>query len=410
MSLEVRTCPPERFAELLRAAEVAFSEDASDDLIERVKLIADPSRWVCALDDDRIVATAGVFSMRLSVPGGELPAGGVTWVTVQPTHRRRGILRQMMRSMIDDCHTRGEPLAMLWASEAPIYQRFGYGLATYSTNLDADLGATRFTREWPVEGNFRLLPAGQGRELVAPVYDAVRSQRAGFPARPPQWWIGELPLADKDAKGGEVKRLVVYETDSGVEAYAIYKTKADWNIKGTQGIVTVSEAIGSTPRGQRAIWRYLFDLDLMRKLHTWRLPPDHPVLLLAAEPRRLGITLGDGLWLRIVDAKAALEGRRYGLDGDASGELTIELSDDYCPWNAGLWRLEVHDGRASVAPASGEPDVRLDANDLGAMFLGGFGASQLASAGRVEEGKRGGLSRADRLFLTALAPWCPMEF
>jgi predicted acetyltransferase len=411
MSVEVRTCPPERFTELLKTAEIAFSEDVADDVIERVRAMSDPERYVCALEHDRFVATGGVFSQTLSVPGGgELAAGGVTFVTVVPSHRRRGLLRQMIRLMVDDCHERGEPLAMLWASEASIYQRFGYGLATWSVNLDADASAAAYTRPWPVRGTFRLIPAGDGRDLVAPVYEAVRRQRAGFLARPPEWWVGALPLADKDAKGGEAKRLVVYETDAGVEAYAVYKTKVEWASGESNGTVLVDEAFGSTADGTRAIWRYLFDIDLMRRLRTWHLPPDHPVLTLAAQPRRLHVSMGDGLWLRILDVKSALEGRTYGLAGDSSGRVTLELADEYCPWNAGRWTLDVEAGRARVIRATSEPDAALDANDLGSMLLGGFGASALAAGGRVTELRGGGLAAMDRLFVTALAPWCPSEF
>jgi predicted acetyltransferase len=77
------------------------------------------------------------------VPGGELPTGGITFVTVLPSHRRRGLMSGMMRLMIDDCHRRGEPLAALWAAEGAIYQRFGFGMATASVNLEADVRAIR---------------------------------------------------------------------------------------------------------------------------------------------------------------------------------------------------------------------------------------------------------------------------
>ena len=410
MSVEIIPCPPERFAELLRTAEIGFAEDTPDDLIERVRKVSDPARFVAAIDAGRIVGTSGVFSVNLSVPGGELPTGGVTWVTVLPSHRRQGILRGMMRQMIDDCHARNEPLAMLWASEASIYQRFGYGLGTWSMNLEAETVPTRLSGDPSGVGSFRMLPAGEGRELVAPVYEAARSQRAGFLARTPDWWVGQLPRADKDARGGEARRLVVYETESGVEGYAVYKVKPDWNGRGANGTLTVDEAVGSTLRGTREIWRYLFAVDLVRTLKTWRLPTDHPLLGLVTEPRRLGITIGDGLWLRIVDVKSALEGRTYGLDGHADGHLTFELHDDYCPWNAGRWRLDVADGHAALERTNGDAGLAVDANALGSLFLGGFTATALAAAGRVEELRPGSLAAADALFPTALQPWCPQEF
>ncbi len=410
MSVDIRICPPERLGELFKVAEIAFSEDVPDDLIGRIEAVADKDRWWAAFDADRVVGTSGVFSVPMTVPGGDLPTGGITFVTVLPSHRRRGLMSGMMRSMIDDCHARGEPLAALWAAEGAIYQRFGFGLATLSLGLEAETRAIRMERQWPDEGTCRLLPAGEGLDLVAPVYEAARSVRAGFLGRTRDWWTGILPLVAKDARGGEARRLVVYETAAGPEAYAVYKTKADWNARGPSGTLTVDEAIASTPGGVRAIWKYLMSVDLARTLKSSRLPGDHPLFLLVSEPRRLGTTLGDGLWLRIVDTQAALEGRTYGIDGRGSGRLTFDLRDEYCPWNAGRWRLDVSDGHARAARTDLPAELSMDANDLGALYLGGFTATALAATGRVVELLPGGLALADALFPTALKPWCPQEF
>jgi predicted acetyltransferase len=255
-----------------------------------------------------------------------------------------------------------------------------------------------------------LLPVGEGRELVAPVYDAARAGRAGFLARTPDWWVGILPFVDKDARGGEARRLVVYETDSGPEAYAVYKIKPEWSVRGPGGTLTVEEAVGSTVRGTREIWRYLLEVDLIRTLKTTRLPADHPLFALVSEPRRLGTTMRDGLWLRIVDVVSALEGRKYGIDGRAGGRLTLELRDEYCPWNTGRWTITADEGQARVSKTDSEADVSLDANDLASLFMGASTATALAAAGRVAELRPGGLAAADCFFVTALKPWCPQQF
>jgi hypothetical protein len=137
----------------------------------------------------------------------------------------------------------------------------------------------------------------------------------------------------------------------------------------------------------REIWRYLLGVDLVRTLKaSRRLPYDHPLF---ASRGRAAATRhyrsGDGLWLRVVDAAAALEGRTYGIDGRGSGRLTLDLRDEYCPWNAGRWSVEVEAGRARVARTEADADLELDANDLASLFLGGFTATALASAGRVVE-------------------------
>src|SRR5205823_1183059 len=86
-------------------------------------------RMHAAWSDGAIVGGAAAFTFNMSVPGGDLPTAGVSVVGVYPTHRRRGILRSLMRTQLDDVHERGEPMAALWASEESIYGRFGYGLA-----------------------------------------------------------------------------------------------------------------------------------------------------------------------------------------------------------------------------------------------------------------------------------------
>jgi predicted acetyltransferase len=410
MSIEIRSCPPDRWLDFLSVAEYVFGETMTPELAQRFGRICDLERFPAVFDGDRIVAISGVLTVDLTVPGGKVPAGGVTVVGVLPSHRRQGLMSSLMRRMVDDCHQRGEAVAILWASEGRIYQRFGYGLASLAMSLHAEKPHTAYARGWERQGSFRLLAQDEAREVVAPIYEAVRPHRAGFLSRTPEWWPGILEDDDKEKKGGEAKRIVVYETDEGPEAYAVYRVKADWSERGAEGILTVNEAVAATPRGTREIWRYLFDVDLMRTLKASLLPVDHPVLALTAEPRRLGVTIGDGLWLRLIDLSKALAGRTYGLDGHAAGRLSLDLRDEYCAWNAGRWTLDVTDGRARVARSKGEADLALEANDLGALYLGGFTATALAQAGRIVELRAGGLATADRLFATALAPWCPQEF
>jgi predicted acetyltransferase len=409
MSIEIVTCPDGRWAELMGVLETVFGETFSPEMTARFERVVDKTRFPTVFDHDRIVAASGVLTFRMTVPGGEVDTGGVTAVGVLPSHRRRGIMSAMMRRMIDDCHERGEPVAVLWASEATIYQRFGYGLATVAHNLEADTRSGAFTRDWKREGSFRMLRQEEAREIVAPIYEAARRGRPGFLSRSPDWWIGVLEDDDKK-KGGEAKRIVVYETDDGPEAYAVYRTKGEWDARGTTSVLTVGEAIGSTVRGTREIWRYLLDVDLMRTLKAYRLPADHPLFMLVAEPRRLGATVGDGVWLRIVDVKSALEGRTYGIDGHGEGALTFDLSDDFCEWNAGRWTLTVSDGRAKLARSKAEADLALNANDLGSLYLGGFVPSALARAGRITELRPGALATADRLLPASIQPWCPEEF
>src|SRR6202044_1050173 len=107
----------------------------------------EPQRSLAATDaalpaGEDLVGTTGAYSLRMSVPGALLPVAGVTAVSVLPSHRRRGVLRSLMHRQLADIAARGEePVAALWASETPIYGRYGYGCAAMPLLLLGGRGA-----------------------------------------------------------------------------------------------------------------------------------------------------------------------------------------------------------------------------------------------------------------------------
>ena len=125
----------------------AFGEDGTPAYVEHEKMVFEPERCLAARRDGVIVGTAGIFTRRLSVPGASVPAGHVTFVSVAPTARRRGVLSRFIKRQFDDMATAGEPVAVLWAkSEARIYQRFGYGMAVRKLALTARFASSASSR------------------------------------------------------------------------------------------------------------------------------------------------------------------------------------------------------------------------------------------------------------------------
>jgi predicted acetyltransferase len=194
----------------------------------------------------------------------------------------------------------------------------------------------------------------------------------------------------------------VLELDARPAAYAIYRMNSAFDRGINTGAVHVMEAMGDSPEATGAIWRFLLDMDWTAHLTAGLLPVDHPLLLLVAEPRRLRLAVSDGVWVRLIDVAAALSARSY----DADDAIAVEVADGFCPWNAGCWRI----GAGGVERFRGEPDLRCDVASLGSVYLGGFTWAQLGRAFRVEEVRPGAIARADRLFATSRAPWCPEIF
>jgi predicted acetyltransferase len=302
-----------------------------------------------------------------------------------------------MDAQLHDVHERGEPIAALWASEETIYGRFGYGIASWAGALAVPHEWDAFGEPLDLDATTRFVTPEAAAELFPPVYDAVRRLRPGMPSRSERWWaLRQLRMPEEQA--ATPKRFVVVEIDGEVQAYGIYRTHFDFAGGSSASRIAVIEALGATPQATAAIWRFLLDVDWMATAETYFAPPDHPLLLLLAAPRRAGYRIADALWVRLVDLPAALSGRTYG---DAE-PLVLDVSDAVCPWNEGRWKL---DG-AACERTDDNPDLALDVSALGSAYLGAVSFAQLRDALRVEELRDGAVARADALFAWRPLPWC----
>ena len=402
--LEVRPCAdPVEFRDALRPIFHFFGRAPNEEAAEQFGRVLPAERMHAAWQDGTAVGGAGAFPFDLTVPGGRVRAAGVTVVGVLPTHRRRGILRSMMRAQLDDVHERGEPVACLWASEGTIYGRFGYGLASLAGEIELARDRAAFAQPLEPGGRLRLVDAQEAAEALPRIYDRVAAETPGMFARSRDWWDVRL-LSDPEWRrrgGGELQRVLL-ELDGEPAAYALYRLNLSFDQGISMGTTDVVEALAATPRATAGIWRYLLDVDWMARVKANLLPLDHPLFLLLAEAHRMRFRVGDGVWVRLVDVGAALSARAYAGDG----AVVLDVRDEFCPWNAGCWRLEP----GTAARTEAEPELRLDVTALGSAYLGGFTFAELATGLRVEELAPGAIARADALFRTDRAPWCPEIF
>jgi predicted acetyltransferase len=398
-----------RDAEELRAALGGighyFGWQPTEEDAEQFGRVLPHERMYAVLDGGAIVAGAGSFPLELTLPGGPIPCAGVTVVGVLPSHRRRGLLRRMMDVQLRDVRERGEPVAALWASEETIYGRFGYGLASLCMNVAARRREIRVRHELAREGSLRLIENDEALRVLPGVYDKVRKASPGFISRTREWWELRI-LSDRPSRRRGAGPLVraLYERDGRPAGFALYRiaqegsTAEDW-----KKTVRVEEVHGVDERARRDLWRFLLEIDWTDTVAVSLLAVDDPVLLLVDRVNQLHARVYDGLWVRPVDVPATLVARDAVLDGRVTVEVT---SDPHFPDNVGTWTVEGD----RVRRTSRRPDVRVDVQGLGSTLLGGFTFAQLARAGRAEEGTRGGLVRADRLFRAERAPWCPEIF
>lgn len=401
--MELESLATHEVHDVLAALAAAFLKDVDADLAALDAKVVEPERTLVVRDGARIVACATVLSRELTVPGGALPVAAVSLVGVAPSHRRRGLLSAMMRRQLADVRDAGEAVAALWASEASIYGRYGYGVAASQALLELSTREARLRPDLERAGPApEILLAADALARLAPVYEAVRARRPGMLARSDEWWSFRLYDPEQEREGAGRLRAAVL----GELGYVLYAYKEGWGSSGPDGELRLRELVATTPAATAALWGFVLELDLVRRV-SWRLAPvDEPLAHMLDNPRAVTARIGDALWVRLVDLPRALSERAYS----APFEAVLEVADETCPWNAGRHRLSWDGRRASCEPTAAEPDLELSAAELGAAYLGGTTLESLARAGRVRERTAGTLRAASVAFRGAVEPWCPEIF
>ncbi|MFJ6674448.1 GNAT family N-acetyltransferase [Actinosynnema sp. NPDC091369] len=402
MALTLRTLTADDLAEFQRLVNSSFLADSVEDQLERWRGLFEPERHHAVFDGDELIGGGGIQSREITLPGaGPQPVAAVTSVGVKPGHRRRGVLTRVMRAQLHGLHEEGrEAIAALWASEAAIYPRFGYGLAAEFARLEVPRGA-KFHPGVTVDGErVREVSRDEAMPVMKAVYEDLRPGRTGWLSRLDASWEHQFADTERDRDGLSAYHYVLHP-----QGYAVYRIKHDWRERGPRNELHVREIAARTDEAYAALYRYLLDVDLVGELKTYT-ASDDPVVHLLDDVRLALRGRSDALWVRVVDVDRALTQRRYASDVDA----VLEVSDEFCPWNAGRWRFTVKDGAATVRRVDDAPDLVLDVQALGAAYLGGTRLAMLARAQRVSEVTEGALNAVSHALLGDREPHCPEVF
>jgi predicted acetyltransferase len=343
--------------------------------------VYDPS----APDPDAPVGSVASWVTELTVPGGEtVPTLAVSAVTVAATHHRRGIARALVEGELRTAASLGVPLASLTVSESQLYGRYGFGAAVPVTSWRIDNRRAGWIGPDPT-GRVDFVSRERFRELAPALHERVRPRVVGeVPVPAGQWdtFAGTRPDAKEAGKtravqytdaDGEVRGLLVYSVDENLADYA-------------RSTATVSLLLAENPDAHAALWRFVLGLDLIGEVRASELSVDEPLRWMIADQRAAHVEVVDHHYVRILDVRAALEGRRYG----APGVLALDVTDPM-GITGGRWLLGVDDGGRGVveqwpdgaAAPAGATSVTLGVAELAIAYLGGVSLATLAAAGRV---------------------------
>ncbi len=401
MGVTIRTIADDEIPAFRAAIMMAFGDDMDVDPNgpERTRALLQPSQMWAAFNGSTIAGTAATIEFGVVVPGGTVvPMAGLTAVMVRPTHRRRGLLRQLMQHHLDDARTRSYPLSGLWSSEASIYGRFGYGLAAERDVLEVP--DARMVQIAPRELDaLEWIDEPHARQVLPAIYERATALRPGALTRSEVWWRERRFLEAPFMRGGaSLRRHAVARRKDALVGYIQFRQRSVWTDDLPAGKVEIIELVGIDARAEATLWQLALNVDLFPHVSWWNAPTDDVLAWAVTNPRQVKRRRTDALWLRIEDIGPALERRTYGDDG----ELRMSIDGE-------VWKLVVHEGRVAQCVRSDAPELVMHRDALGALYLGGVSATRLARVERIA-GSAEALTRADRMFASAVPPWCPELF
>ncbi|HXF51901.1 MAG TPA: GNAT family N-acetyltransferase [Dehalococcoidia bacterium] len=408
MTFEIRPLTPEELPLLDDMVVAVFASDAPPEA-DRVSGRLQPEWTLCGFEDGELATSYAAFPFVVRLNGGKAPAAGVTVVGTHPGYRRRGYLRRIVEADFRRRYERRmEPLAILLASQAAIYQRYGYAVASATLTAVIDPRGIAFAPDAPAaRGRFRKASKDE-TPLLDRLYRAFSAPRNGYLHRAPAMWehrvFGRQPPGAPHVavceEGGEPAGYVVWSLaaqergnpslrDDGPPGQRLY----------------VRDYVWLTASAYRAMWDFFASFDLVARVIV-ELPVDDPAFHLLLEPRRLGLTMRDHLMARIIDVERALPLRPYG----AEGRVVFRVRDALCPWNEGRWALDAGSERASVVRTDEEPELDMPISTLAQLLFGQVAPSQTVAWGRAEASPGARLDLWDAMWRTRYAPFCPDTF
>ncbi len=405
MAIEFRQATAEDMSQFGALTEYVYAGafGAGDDNLSTQATQAD---WtICAFDGTKLVASYATIPFTMRANGNAMALGGVTTVGTLPEYRRQGLLRGMTERAFVRQHEAGQSVSALWASQAAIYQRYGYAAGSVMGNYAIDTVDIRLLQEADPNYKVARCSIADGFEELRNIYREFIAERFLYLHRAKPLW--NYNILQADAESGPVHAAICRNSLDEAVGYVIYTLRpAKVSHEARNQEIEIRDFAWLDLDACRALWSFVARHDLVGRV-VWRTAPrDDPLPELLAEPRLLHAQYKEGVWFRILDVAKALTDRGYLNDG----QLVIGVAPDpLAPWNEGNFELSVKDGTAKVSGTSNAAEITFSIKTLASVFTGFRRVRELAGWGLIDT-QGDALARADALFATAHAPHCPNSF
>ncbi len=341
--------------------------------------------------DGELQGVANGYDSSIVMPGGNRVRHlAVTHVGVSPTHARRGIARRLLTEQLRQAWASGFVVAGLRASDARIYGRYGYGIASWSVRQEVDLanGGRLTPRQ---RGDVRRIDPLESFKLFKRIANSLPAPRATTLMRWDAWW--EIQKF-RTTQGSTPHHAVVIGAEGAERGYLRFHVQPSENwFTSTQRTVIVDDLVAHDNDAWRGLMEHLLSQDILHKVILPSRPVDDPLPLFIDNPRAVQVSeLRDESWIRPLDLGKFLNGRTYG----RGSRVVFQVTDPIVPDNSGVWSLS-GDGAVRCKQS---PTFQLSLQTITELSFGAQSAAVLAAAGRIDAENRD-IDALDEAFATA---------
>lgn len=411
MSIEIRPATAPEMGQLGLMGAYSYGGAFGDGPDNVVATGTRPEWTLCAFDiamrqadgQPTMATSFSAFPFTTRVNGNAVSLAGISTVGTRPEYRRQGLVRKIMTQAFADQYERGQCLAGLWASQAAIYQRYGFAASGGLREYRVDTADIR------LHPNFEVLPISrfEGTEVldaVREVYKRFIAQRTGYLHRGKSLWLNNVFTPPSEDGPAYVALAGSLEAPTGYLIYTLRAGRVAHRARAQE--ICIRDFAWLDLPSYGSLWHYLARHDLVGRVVWSRAPLDDPAADVFVEPRLLHSQDLEGSWWRVVDVKTALGQRGY----DVEGSLVLAITEDeLAPWNNGRWRLDVGSDGAEVQAADAPADIELSVRALSSLYSGHRSARHLANAGLLA-GEALTVANLDRMMRTRFAPHCPDHY
>jgi predicted acetyltransferase len=378
----------------------AFNFKRNKNNLEKACTKVRLDRKYVAVLDEMPVGVASSFGTRVAVPGGgTVSTAALDGGAVRPDYTRRGVRKVLMETQITDWIRRGEVVALLNASEASIFEHFGFGTATESKNVLIDRARASVRPDVPNVGTVRILQPGEALDVLPAVYGKIGLYRSGMVERPAHLWDRVWHMREPEPF------VVVHSGPGGDDGFAVYQPTelGTFSRPGPRAALEVEDLHAADITALVSLWSFLLRRDLVAEIRAAKRPLDEPPGALLVDSRACEtVNVQDQLWLRLIDVLVALNSRSFA----PAPPVVVEVVDGLIENNSGRYKITSNGVTFTKEPST----IRLDVSALAMLYLGHWRLSTLVALGRAKALNYESVEHGDALFSVNELPWCGTFF